>query len=358
MTAHRVKSLALFLFVLVLMDGLLAQAYKLVRDPDETAALMENERRFRIASPVYHHDLAPNAVGEVIWGARRYPLRTNSLGFRDRQPRQVPLRPDSPRVILMGDSFTEGVGVPFEDSFAGLLAGRLSGVEVLNAGVVSYSPAIYFVKLKHLIEQVGLQFHRVVVFIDISDVEDEAVYYRLRDGKVIRIKKETGRSSFAARFKAFVKSNSLLARTVDLFIDARRTGTGRERSLWTVDDALFAEYGADGLRRAAENMNRLHRLLAGRGIGLAVAVHPWPDQVVAGDRQSRQVSFWRQWSRDHRVPFLDLFPLFVSDKDPLQVLRAYFIRGDIHWNEAGHRLVADEVLTRLGPWLRRPEAAR
>jgi hypothetical protein len=78
----------------------------------------------RTANNEYHHDLAPN---------------TNSLGFKDGSTRIVPLVRDGRRVLLIGDSFTEGVGVPFDQTFAGLLyQAGLEGtkkVEFLNAAV-------------------------------------------------------------------------------------------------------------------------------------------------------------------------------------------------------------------------------
>src|SRR6185295_4608588 len=66
------------------------------------------------------------------------------------------------------------------DTFAGMLyrAGqeRADKVDFLNAGVVSYSPTLYYRKVKHLIES-GLQFDEVVVLPDLSDVQDEALFY-------------------------------------------------------------------------------------------------------------------------------------------------------------------------------------
>jgi hypothetical protein len=46
----------------------------------------------------------------------------------------------------------------------------------LNAGVASYSPSIYYKKIKYLLES-GLQFDEVVLFSDTSDVTDEATSY-------------------------------------------------------------------------------------------------------------------------------------------------------------------------------------
>src|SRR6202035_1175968 len=84
--------------------------------------LHDDGRSARIPHPVYHHGLAPNFDGYENWGDTRYRVFTNSLGFRDASVRDVPTRSSVHRVILMGDSFTEGLGVNFEDSYAGLLS--------------------------------------------------------------------------------------------------------------------------------------------------------------------------------------------------------------------------------------------
>ena len=46
-------------------------------------------------------------------------------------------------------------------------------IEVLNAGVGSYHPSIYFDKISYLINNINLEFDELVVFIDISDAYDE-----------------------------------------------------------------------------------------------------------------------------------------------------------------------------------------
>ena len=75
----------------------------------------------------------------------------------------------------MGDSFTEGGLLDYTDTFVGRIDSDLGEkkIEVLNAGVSSYSPIIYWRKIKYLIEDMKLKFDEVVVFIDISDPYDE-----------------------------------------------------------------------------------------------------------------------------------------------------------------------------------------
>src|SRR5450631_2455233 len=140
----------------------------------------EKERPARIANAVYDHGFTADFDGYDVWGELRYRLITDSLGVKDASARKVPLKSATRRILLIGDSFVEGIGMSFEDSFAGLLyrAGQERGekVEFLNAGVSSYSPSIYYKKIKYLIES-GLEFDEVVLFSDTSDVTDEAIGY-------------------------------------------------------------------------------------------------------------------------------------------------------------------------------------
>ena len=103
-------------------------------------------------------------------------LPTNSLGFKDSSMRQVPLKVDKKRILFIGDSFTEGVLVPYELTFIGQIATYRPDIDILNAGVTSYSPLIYYLKVDYLLNKVGLKFDELFVFIDISDIQDEYVY--------------------------------------------------------------------------------------------------------------------------------------------------------------------------------------
>ncbi|MEZ0230725.1 MAG: hypothetical protein ACAI25_19040, partial [Planctomycetota bacterium] len=109
---HRRKVLATFLLALFaafdIAAGTIVEAGRRRAFEDFRAT----ERRYRTASPLYHHGLLPNvSVDDARWGPLRYKFRTNSLGFRDRSVREVPLRSDKRRILFIGDSFTEGSGV-------------------------------------------------------------------------------------------------------------------------------------------------------------------------------------------------------------------------------------------------------
>jgi len=367
-----VRTIFIWLFIVLAID-VFTTRYLL---PDSINPILSDDQRLRTSSDIYHHDLKPNvSLSGVEWGSWRYSVNTNSLGFKDREVRDVHLLSERPRLLLIGDSFTEGVGYPFEETFAGLVSERLSlaGIDVLNAGVVSYSPAIYYKKIKHLYEDVGLRFDQVVVFLDISDIMDEAVYYRLdeaervvdRDVISIKFEKkvrkflERNSMSFATAFrlkrllrpKPLAKRNPCLARLGEMGGDLAKMDAkwlaeqvGSDRGGWSVVPRVYEEWGQRGLEVGAKNMSRLAHFLAERGIPMTLVVYPWPDQIFAGDLKSLQVSHWKNWANLEGVTFINLFPDFVNETAPIDVYSQSFVPCDVHWNEDGHRLVADRFL--------------
>lgn len=163
----------------------------------------------------------------------------------------------------------------------------------------------------------------------------------------------SARWSTAMRLKRILRMRSVMGRLGVLLYDkftgpeqAPPGATNLLRSMWTVQPSYFEGFGRRGLERAAANMERLHDLLAAGSVSLTVVVYPWPDQVLYGDRNSIQVSFWKRWCSRHGVQFIDLFPPFFGDDPPEERISRFFISNDTHLNERRHRLVAQHFLDR------------
>ncbi len=325
----------------------------------------------RVYVPAYDHGLAPNFDDYDTWGGVRYRLFANSLGFKDEAARDVPLTSPSRRVLLIGDSFAEGIGMPYEDSFAGLLdrAGRTRSdkIEFLNAGVASYSPSIYYKKIKYLLD-LDLQFDEVVLFSDSSDVEDDATSYFCIDddpkyNRYCTIPPGTipQRSSAKPDFlvQHFVITNRLhilVKHWIQSQLGNRRKvlNDDHNRIGWTTanpDPARYEPLGvAGGIARSLENMEKLADLLAGRNIPLTIAVYPWAQQIAQNDRNSKQVALWRKFCEGRCKAFIDLFPVFFAeaDRSPGWYERLYII-GDDHFSAAGNQMMFHELEKRLLP---------
>ncbi|MCC6779375.1 MAG: SGNH/GDSL hydrolase family protein [Hyphomicrobiales bacterium] len=88
--------------------------------------------------PLISHFHAPNRQRQLMG----VELKTNSKGLRDRE---IPYErsPGTLRALMLGDSFTLGWGVPFEQTFAKrierMFARRGVAAEVINAGIGNYN---------------------------------------------------------------------------------------------------------------------------------------------------------------------------------------------------------------------------
>lgn len=389
-----------FLGILLVLDVLAAQLAKRLLPQWFSAMPGSSARAF---SPIYHHGFRPLMSTKQRFGPLLYPIHTNSLAMVDASPRRVDPKAGGCRVLLMGDSFTEGVGNPWGDTFAGRLgrAWAPRGVEVLNAGVVGYSPTVHFRKLRHLLDDQGLRVDSVLLFLDLSDIAEEWELYDLGpDGNVQGrapdwLMRRDRAPAWWDRAWFLLQDNSAivhLARDLAIRLGRRVFGEAADpprppdppprpvpvpalgpiepppitlspeararrldgawedhRARWTIDQDRYDRFGRFGLAKAAAMMDRLVVLLRERLLPLTVVVYPWPDQIVAGDRDSVQVRFWRQWARTRGVGFVDLFPLFLDQGSAEEVIERYVIPRDFHWNAAGHALVANAIERNFDP---------
>jgi hypothetical protein len=334
-----------------------------------------NASTFRVPHPYYHHGFLPEVSTTTRWGEREYAMITNSLGFRDGSTRPVALEPSGRRILVIGDSYVEGIGVAWEETFCARLAAELGPtVEVLDAGAVSYSPKLYRLKVDWLLEQVGLRFGELVVFVDISDIQDEVHYEEFvphLPSLVDRAEASTRTFLLRHSFGFYAVSSILRQRRggVDNAIDASKLadnsiyfrdlaayqGPGGQaeaekgRWEWTIAEPLMEAWGKKGLALAREDMRQLVEQCKARGIAVTVCVYPSPVQILMNDLDSLQVKFWRKFTSEMQLAFVNLFPNFIGEEvgRPRGVYKKYFIEGDVHWNAAGHELVAGVLRKQL-----------
>ena len=366
MTKHSlgiVLALLIFLVLYIPVDfafGILRNRPESADPAVEKAAPIES---IRMADSHFHHGLKPSFQQDEQWGPMSYTLTTNQLGFKDAETRDVSLEPDHYRIVFIGDSFTEGIGYPHDLTFVGQIDKSLSGwgIEVLNAGVVSYSPKLMFLKLDHLLRMVGLRFNELAMFIDCSDAIDEIDYSKIRFEELKERELVPETMEFAELHKGpqHWYEYSLLYRTVarTLFkadpwkrITYVNRSTGREfahygqRSDWAHDQRLFESWAKEGLESGAFYVSKILELGEEFGFKTSICIYPWPKEIRLGKDYSLNVQFWSKYCQAHQLPLIDLYPAFTTGLPPKEAVNEFFIPKDSHWNEAGHRRVAEQWL--------------
>lgn len=332
--------------------------------------------QFRVPDPRLHHTLERNVSSALaVWGDRLYRFDTNSLGLRDARVRTIATgREQPPRVLFLGDSFTEGVGLSWDDTIVARFAAHYPNLDVLNAGVLGYSPSNYLRKAELLLDE-GVRIDYAIVYIDISDIQDEALIHFDRSGDIVdgdivvnpearvgdppetvwhrRMPGVLSSSSLDRFLSSGFRVTEYLRRRIGPLI----AGNPRQyplhrliRSMWTVPGADveggYGELGVAGaIDKATGVMDQLASLLRARGVACYVAVYPWPDQIEYDGVDSLQVRIWRVWcARNHCAGFIDHFPDFFARKE-LGDWHTLYLRGDVHFSKAGAELAAERLIS-------------
>jgi len=307
---------------------------------------------FRVQNNFYHHGLKPMINEKINWKSDKYSqyqIFTNNLTFVDSSIRIVPLKKKGKRVLFMGDSFTEGVGFPWKKTMAGILSKKFESqdTELLNAGVISYSPKIYYLKTKYLIEK-GLEFDELFVFIDVSDIIDEVVY------DYFVPKKLTENEKFLEPVINFFTKNSFIYRNyrIRYIIDQKNPyhelsnywggldDFYKLKPKWPYDNKAYKLYGEKGIKLAKEHMTQLYELCTKHNIKIHITVWPWSDHIKEANGY-KQLEIWKKFSEKKDIHFMELFSLFETV--PKDKVDEYFISQDIHWSEKGNRFVAEHM---------------
>ena len=332
------------------------------------------------SDPVREHALKESCSTIAHWGGASFTFFTNNLGFRDERVRSVAAVSSRPRVLILGDSFTQGADT-WERSYIGMLASRFPQYEFLNGGVSSYSPSNYLNVARMLLAR-GIRFDEVIVFIDISDVQDEAAFYHDADASgAVGRPEENGKQQRGLEYTRFERWRDFVAQHLFLtnyLVDIVQKNLVRlgyyhlttgllgdtfdlDRSAWTYrpvneTDGFYPQgtgYGPlgvqGGIAREEAKMTTLWQELSARGIPINVVVYPWPAQIAHDTVDSRQVQIWRNWCQGKCKRFIPLFPAFFAAKNkcpwyaPGCWYPKYFIFGDVHYNIRGNAIVVDTV---------------
>ncbi len=350
-----------------------------------------HSKSYMVADPVFHHRLRKNMRRKVL-GTE---FATNSLGLRDHEY-AVPKPAGVYRILMLGDSFTEGGGLGLEETVAKRVEAGLNRApcavryEVVNAGAASYSPIVEYLLLEHV--GLGLQPDLIVLNFDMTDVHDDWIrtaHARL-DAQGLPVAVRPDRRVAAALVLPpvpkppalrFLEPLELYVNRLKIYHDFRESRLGRRLfgNLNLTQEELEArgllgrlQYDRlaitrdgdyPGLREAWALTSRyligIRDLARARGIPFVLVVYPHAHQVSATEspagrikmgigaglfRSERPFRILEALGRREGFPVIDLLPIFRAREATDAPL---FRRDDIHHTAQGARVFGDGILAGL-----------
>jgi len=260
--------------------------------------------------PFHHY---PNKAGKY-YGTE---LRTNSLGLRDNE--YAFHKPKGrTRIVILGDSFALGWGVPFTSTLSKQLERRLnkstSVFEVINMGVGNYNSSMEVALFKRI--GLSLQPNIVVLLYFVNDMEPTPRLSSLRYNL----------------FSRFYLPGFIVEHIGRLFSVHDNELTRYYRDIY--------DPASPALAQNTRAIRELAGMCSERGIKLLIV-------NVPDLRQLQEYPFMfatghiRKLALDSRVPFLDLLPVFARQKEESLWVNA----EDPHMNALANTLAADALFT-------------
>ncbi|MGA9754935.1 MAG: GDSL-type esterase/lipase family protein [Desulfobaccales bacterium] len=294
-------------------------------------------------------------------GVFTYTYSNNSLGWRGRREYREAKQTDY-RVLVLGDSFTYGIGVNDDQTFAARVEKELRGdqlsVEVMNSGCPGKGTD-YELKC---FQTVGRKFHpdlTVLGFLG-NDFEDNArgEYYNIGSRGELQVKPlERNRGAIKTMLDHLPAYNWLLswsqaanlvkqAGIKALINRARKTNPDATRGL-----VVSYTRGASGYGTAIDKeltrtyIGQLNAAVKDAGGALMICYFPISQEVLEY-RQNRTISgderAIQRIAADNGLMLWSLTPLLAHSGQPID--RLYYQEG--HWTAAAHEIAA-HYLSRL-----------
>jgi lysophospholipase L1-like esterase len=289
---------------------------------------------------LYRH--APHSVarGRSASDEFDFVYEHNSQGFRD-VDRPLAKAPGTLRVVALGDSFTYGEGVGFEETWPSrleqMLSDSLAGgprVEVVQLGLRRYFPAAQRSVLRH----VGLAFDPDVVIH--ATVPNDVIDTHLGLAAVYVDENGFLRNSSARSFGRV--GGWLFVHSHTMRIVLRAASARRQRSETTV---VWADiFRADGAhesdwRSMEADLDSIAVLAQGHGASFVLSYLPMQGPWTPQGRYPEERV--RRWAAAREVRFAGLFEAFRARTDRGTPL---FWPRDGHPTPAGQDLIAEQLV--------------
>ena len=353
------KSLVIILITIIFFDLIIN-----IILPENLKKRIGTSRNYSLKSEQFHHVAAPNINVYEFWGNKKYKIKTNKFSMRIKNNESFNIDKSKKNIGFVGDSFVYGSGIDYKDHFISNL--KRYNYNFLNLGYVSYSPSIYFKKIEQMIKKKKISFEKIFLFIDHSDIQDEAQFYREdKYGNIVRkwmSDTEVKSKNRKYKFKNYLKQNSFIFKLYEN-ISAPTISNDTKKCFKSENDLNFRKYldtnrfgysyindiqnqnwVDEGINKTLFYLDEIKSLSIEYKFEIIIMNYPSALEVIdnVSSKNSKHHNFLRDWSLKNKVNFVDVRNDFIK-KENISDYLSNFISCDVHWNSNGHKIISDNL---------------
>ena len=381
----KLKNVLIFVFLFFIIDLSLTQLFLFNFYYKKLEKQHISDLENRVPNKNYKYTFKKKSSFKSKYLDHEYTIKTNNLGFRDYEVRD--LNKNSYYTIVIGDSFVEGVALEYKDTLVAQLNKKIknnniNNHEFLNAGVSSYSPYIYQRKVIGVIkENSWLKIDKVILLLDKSDVPDELNYFDssqrpkyfpiekgtytfkynedffqdLKKGDLWRfISKQTTTGSFLKkvgdiidlerrnirdRYKLSKKLRKSFFKISSKQVKSFRSINTRNHISNYFQGDLWETKGKESVDFSIENIIKLKNFLDNRNIELLVILFPWPFEIANKIPRENYINYIVQKLMKKKINYLSAYEYFLKG-DIYSNISENYIYNDMHFNKQGNKLLS------------------
>ena len=247
------------------------------------------------------------------------------------------------KYIFLGDSFTEALQVQWEKTFVGLIENKIHNYQIVNLGVTTYSPSIYYLKLKKDINEyknINKILNKIFSF-DFIDDEYYKVYSNVPDIsdpkeyisklKYISPQKDMNKKREIVDFVKKQLKKSYLIR----YLKKIQKSYFYQKVSWTNPTETFVSQNSI----TVEALNKIKEICETKNIELSIFMIPDKKKLINNENDFHYNEF-KKIMKNNNFNFIDVLPYFKGRNN-------LFFKKDIHLTEKGHEVLSEALINYL-----------
>ena len=236
--------------------------------------------------------------------------------------------------LLVGNIFTEGIDLNFEDTYAGIIEDTNKHLKFANLGNRSLNLFGIEKKISNIIDENYVSFDQVIIFIGPR-------FFQENKDNINISKKITITSIKRKIMENFFYFNEFY-HWVLFRIDKKRIWAYSENNHYTKNIRIKKTF--------IKSLENIYKKLKDNNKSLSLVIYPYPNHFIYKNFDTKYINELQEFCKLRCSTFINMIEVFnlkLKNKDLWESINQIYLPYSVHFNKGGNKLIAIEVTENL-----------